>query len=184
MAGACLRTSQRRIGLGPLRLVLLVFALGAGFCIVAYTPPLPTSSISLSSRSGRGLDRLGHGWVCRTRRGYARAMVGARQHTFDEQHNAYLPFAQPKHRAKCTCFVLWASIRPAATRRVVFRWRHLSLTRSPLSDVRDNWQDVQWWDYGRALHPNPEHGSFIRSFGVMRRHLGSQTSRPPHPQSY
>ncbi|KAJ7912770.1 hypothetical protein B0H13DRAFT_1874486 [Mycena leptocephala] len=45
---------------------------------------------------------------------------------------------------------------------VVLRWRHLSLTRSPSSDVQDDWQDVQWWYHGRALHPNLEHILVLR----------------------
>lgn len=55
MAGACLCTSQRPIGLGPLLLVLLTSALCAGSCIA---PPLPTSSISLASLSGREVGHI------------------------------------------------------------------------------------------------------------------------------
>ncbi|KAJ7872086.1 hypothetical protein B0H13DRAFT_2349594 [Mycena leptocephala] len=55
MADGCLRTSRRRIGLGPPLLVVLASALSTGSCIA---PPLPTSSISLASWSGREVGHI------------------------------------------------------------------------------------------------------------------------------
>jgi hypothetical protein len=54
MAGACLHTSQRRIGLGTLHLFYWLLQ----SCIAGHAPLLPTSSISLASRNGSGAGHI------------------------------------------------------------------------------------------------------------------------------
>jgi hypothetical protein len=89
------------------------------------------------ARPGILYGRLGHGWVWASWHSlYIRTTSdgGCKAASF------LLPvrLPQPKHRTERACFILWASIHPAATRRIILRWRHISLSlvlRCPLYET-------------------------------------------------
>ncbi|KAJ7850553.1 hypothetical protein B0H13DRAFT_54099 [Mycena leptocephala] len=152
MAGARLCTSRRHIGLGPLLLVLLASALRAGSCPYRRHPSrLPHGP---DARSGILYGCLGHGWAWAS---WHSLCIRTASNGGCKAAPFLLPacLSQPKHRTERACFVLCASIHSA-----VSRWMAPSPHFHSFFIVHCTRQSA---GHVRALHPDPEHGSFTHS---------------------
>jgi hypothetical protein len=116
-----------------------------GGCVSAYIatarrswPTLVILALVPRAVGGHAYDHLGHGWVCASWYSlYVARRATAVVLSTSDATPVYLRASHTtEHRTERTCFVLWASIHPAATRRVVLRWHLLLiLPRSPSSAV-------------------------------------------------